>query len=197
MSEPSSPQGPALDRQAVAQLLMDQRAVIRRRLSKMIPGAARALFDTDEVFSTICRRLDHMMAAGRVEFRSQEGPLKMAQVVGRRIVATRWRDWLTWLKHRERPSLRPDPFADESDGPEAALPDEREHTSLLGALGGLSGPDHALLQARLSGASWEQVAELLGISPGAARQRLQAVRLKLLAAMAAPPSPPPAGPAPG
>lgn len=180
--------GAPLDREAVARLLMDQRAVIRRRLSRMIPGSARALFDTDEVFSTICRRLDQMMASGHVEFRSSDGPLRMAQVVGRRIVATRWRDWVTWLRHREKPSLRPKAFDDaETD----ALPDDAEHGAVLGALSGLSSQDHALLQARLAGASWEQIATMLSINSGAARQRLQSIRLKLLAAMSAPPSPPP------
>lgn len=167
---------------------MDQRAVIRRRLSRMIPGSARALFDTDEVFSTICRRLDQMMASGHVEFRSSDGPLRMAQVVGRRIVASRWRDWVTWLRHRERPTLRPRPF---DDAEPEAIPDDAEHGAVLGALSGLSSQDHALLQARLAGASWEQIATMLSINPGAARQRLQSIRLKLLAAMSAPPLPPP------
>jgi len=188
MSDAQGASGPPLDRESVARLLMDQRAVIRRRLSRMIPSSARALFDTDEVFSTICRRLDQMMASGHVEFRSADGPLRMAQVVGRRIVASRWRDWVTWLRHRDRPALQPLPF---DDGDAAALPEPSEHGAVLGALQGLSSQDHALLQARLAGASWEQVAQMLAINPGAARQRLQSIRLKLLAALAAPPSPPP------
>lgn len=187
MDVPSADPGTPLDREAVARLLMDQRAVIRRRISRMIPGSARTLFDTDEVFSTICRRLDQMMASGHVEFRSSDGPLRMAQVVGRRIVASRWRDWVTWLRHRERPSLRPKPFEDSDSAP---LPEETGHDAVLGALSGLSSQDHALLQARLAGASWEQIATMLAINPGAARQRLQSIRLKLLAAMSAPSSPP-------
>ncbi|MBM4113149.1 MAG: sigma-70 family RNA polymerase sigma factor [Phycisphaerae bacterium] len=187
MEQPSDPTRLPLDRESVAKLLMDQRAVIRRRLSRMIPGSARALFDTDEVFSTICRRLDQMMASGHVEFRSEDGPLRMAQVVGRRIVASRWRDWVTWLRHRERPALRPRPF-DDSDA--APLPEDSEHAPVLGALQVLSSQDHALLQARLAGASWEQVSHMLGITSGTARQRLQAIRLKLLSAMTTPTSPP-------
>lgn len=186
MEDSPGDSGPALDRDAVARLLMEQRAVIRRRVSRMIPASARALFDTDEVFSTICRRLDQMMASGHVEFRSSDAPLRMAQVVGRRIVATRWRDWVTWLRHRERPALRP--RGEEGlDAPD--ISESPEHASVVGALEGLSSQDHALLQARLAGASWDQVARMLGITSGAARQRLQAIRLKLLAAMAAPRAP--------
>ncbi len=191
--DPTHGSGVPLDRESVARLLIAQKAVIRRRLSRMIPGSARALFDTDEVFSTICRRLDQMMASGHVEFRSEDGPLRMAQVVGRRIVASRWRDWVTWLRHRDRPALRPRPFDDADAEP---LPDDGTHGAVLGAMGGLSEQDHALLQARLAGASWEQVATMLGISAGAARQRLQAIRLKLLAAMTSRPSPPPGDRAP-
>lgn len=192
MEEIPEASGPALDRESVARLLIEQRAVIRRRLSRMIPGSARSLFDTDEVFSTICRRLDEMMASGHVQFRSEDGPLRMAQVVGRRIVASRWRDWVTWLRHRERPGVRPKPVEDDA----APIPDEAEHGAVLGALSGLSAQDHALLQSRLAGASWDQVAIMLGISSGAARQRLQAIRLKLLSAMTSPTSPSPADRAP-
>lgn len=188
MDESHETSGPALDRESVAKLLIEQRAVIRRRLSRMIPGSARALFDTDEVFSTICRRLDQMMASGHVQFRTEDGPLRMAQVVGRRIVASRWRDWVTWLRHRERPGLRPRELDDSVD---ESIPEDPEHGAVLGALSGLSSQDHALLQARLAGANWDQVATMLGITSGAARQRLQAIRLKLLSAMTSPPSPPP------
>jgi RNA polymerase sigma factor (sigma-70 family) len=166
------------DRDAAAVLVTKYEPMLRRRIRAQLSAATRRLFDTQDVFSTVCRRFDRFVGGRRVKA-STPGELlsllaRIAQnsVVDKRRVMrqvnrieTEDSEFYGLLRARSGTRWKDD----------AGF--ELDIRRLAGALD--EPRDRSLLFRWLAGRSLEQIAVELGITPELARKRWQLVRARL------------------
>ncbi len=167
------------DRQAAATFLSRFGARIHRRVSGKLGSAMRRLFDSQEIMSTVARRLDQFVRAGRVEAGSIGELWSLVVQIADHSLAEKARVF----RALERREGEDGPFADlvrqrmraaeirASDGPEIEVDRALRH---------LSDPcDREILSLWLTGHSHVQTAELMGMAPTAIRKRWQGIREQL------------------
>lgn len=167
------------DRAAAAEFIERFGTRIRRRVRGKLGPAMRRLFDTQEILSTLGRRLDQFILAGRLRaetapelwslvFRIADNALVEKSRVFRSLEAKEGED--SPLAYRMLGRLR-EADGHSPDGPEIEL--ER-------ALGILEpGIDREILSLWLTGHQHNHIAESLGLAPTAVRKRWQKIRERL------------------
>jgi hypothetical protein len=173
------------DREAAARFLVEYGDLIRRRIRGKLGTGMRRLYDSQDILSTVSRRLDRYVRNGQVQAASAEQlwslVFKMAEtaVIDRvraykRLQAaegedgTIARELLTRMDRAE---------SNEPEGAELVL--ERVYCSLG------SDADRELLVLWLADMPLFRIAETTGSTPAAIRQRWKAIRERLKVRIAA------------
>lgn len=167
------------DREAAAEFLDRFGSRIRRRVRGKLGPGMRRLFDSQEILSTLGRRLDQFVRSGRLRaesapelwslvFTIAENALVEKSRVLRALEAREGED--SPLAHRMLSRLR-DVEARSEDGPEIEL--DRALSVLE------PGIDREILSLWLTGHQHNHIAESLGLAPTAVRKRWQKIRERL------------------
>jgi DNA-directed RNA polymerase specialized sigma24 family protein len=167
------------DRQAAAEFMIEYGPLLRRRVRGKLGAAMRRLFDSQEILSTVGRRLDRYVRVGGLE---AESPGQLLQLVFR-MAEGAVIDKVRVFKRLERvegedshfaqefSSRLHDADADQSDGAEI---------SLDAALRVLTNDiDRQILTMWLNGTQHNVIAWDLGMTPAAVRQRWKTIRDRL------------------
>lgn len=167
------------DRNAAAEFLTRNEALIRRRYRQKMGRAMRRLCDSQELVSTIARRFDKMVSDGEVRAASERQLWALIFSIGDHALADKGRI-LQHLEHVEGPDsdvarewrIR---FARaERSGPEGM---EAELDSMLRSL---EEPiDRQILTMWLMGIELQVIAADLSLEPAAARKRWERIRSRL------------------
>jgi hypothetical protein len=171
------------DRQAAALFITENADLIRRRFRKRISRSVRRLFDSQDLISTLGRRLDRIVGGGTL------GAASIAELWSLVMVLAR----CSLSEHSDK-AMRHREFRDEETGTEGltAWTAEPQGGANLNAPGGGAllerciqrlgnGTDATILMLRVGGLSHGQIAEQLGISIEATRKRWQRIRSSLRA----------------
>ena len=160
----------------VAERVLELAPLVRNRIRRKLDGNAQRLFDSQDLMSTVLRRIDRLAAEGRLRASSDEELIALLIRVSDRVVIDRYRV-LAKLRRVEG-----------EDGPWARsllqrLEQEQDDggSELLADLyQSIENPeDRMLLSLWLRDLPHTVIAQTLGISPEAARQRWRTLRLKI------------------
>lgn len=157
------------DREASAEFLMAYGPLIRRRFRSRLGRALRQVFDTDDLFSTIARRLDEIVLARRLtastidELWSLIGKIAHNKLADQALIAERDRRVVRRIVE-QRPTPPGDP---------AEVLDRREEARrvLSWSTGQLRAMDRDFLLLRLASRTCGEIARLLGMAAPSARKR--------------------------
>ncbi len=164
-------------RQAAAEFMIAREAAMRRTIAAQTRGMASV--DPDDVFSTTLRRVDQAAANGSFQIRSDPESWGFVMGVARRAIerhrrrAARFSALLARLVRTEHPEDAP---------PETA--ERAELVLLVRQLAASRPQDAELVQLRLRGKRWREIAAQLGIGEEAARQRWSAMLARVRARIA-------------
>lgn len=166
------------NRDAAAVLVTKYEPMIRRRIRARLGGETRRLFDSQDVFSTVCRRFDRFVDGKRVRAATPGDLLSLLS----RIAQTSVLDKQRMVSRLDRLEGEDSEFARLVRGrvdhawkdPSAFEVDINRWSSLLD-----SPQDRTILFRHMAGRSLEQVARELGITPELARKRWQLIRARL------------------
>lgn len=155
--------------------------IIRNRLRRKLSGSARRLFDSQDVLSTVLRRLDRLSAEGRLKAQTDEQLLNLLLTITDNIVVDRYRvleklkrtegpdgEWATQLMQRLN-------AADVNSGDEILA-------SIYQSL--QSDDDKIILTLWMRDLPHRVIAESIGISPDAARKRWSILRQRIVTVLA-------------
>lgn len=172
MSDPTTTDGQG-GRERIARFIIDNEAALRRRIGAEVRGSPAV--DPDDVFSTMLRRVDHAAANGSFRMRSAAEAWCFVGQVLRRAAQ----------RHRQRAARLADAIASMATQrrPEAEEPPEQDDRLQLAALMReleRSRPQDAqLIQLRLRGQRWREIAGHTGVSEEALRQRWSTLLARL------------------
>lgn len=159
------------DRQAGAEILRRFGPMIRRRIRGKLGAQMRRVFDSEDIFSTVSRRLDRYIESGRLSASTEPQMwtliFKMADaaIIDKLRITAR----MNQLTHDEQ--------LDEKGKTPVA---QRPRVSLEGAFTLLkSDQDRQILSLWLSGARHDVIAEAVGLTHATTRKRWQAIRGRL------------------
>lgn len=167
------------DRQAAAEFMIEYGPLLRRRVRGKLGAAMRRLFDSQEILSTVGRRLDRYVRVGGLE---AESPGQLLQLVFR-MAEGAVIDKVRVFKRLERVEGEDSHFAqafssrlhdadtDQSDGAVISL------DAALRVL--TSDIDRQILTMWLNGTQHNVIAWDLGMTPAAVRQRWKTIRDRL------------------
>ena len=159
-------------REEIAHFMLSHEDALRRRIGAEVgksPGV-----DADDVFSTTLRRVDYAAAHGSFQMRSvPEAWSFVARVVERAV-----------QRHRRRAARFAAAVAHSAEGKEpwfeAVEPDHRaELVGIMNDVARTRPQDAELIQHRLRGRKWREIAGLMGVSEDALRQRWCALGARL------------------
>jgi RNA polymerase sigma factor (sigma-70 family) len=163
------------DRDAAAEFVRSHEALIRRRMRHKLGSALRRTVDSEDLVSTLSRRLHVYMENTRVEARSPEQLMGLLMTIAQRSI----NDKLRALRRAER----------ETDPEARLLALVRQHdqnareTSPIGLDDALrrleSETDREITRMWLGGMDHAEIAVALGISHPAVRKRWERIKTKL------------------
>jgi DNA-binding NarL/FixJ family response regulator len=164
------------DRNAAAMFLAANEPLLRRRFRHKLGAALRRLVDSEELVSTMARRLDAYVVSGRLSAATLEELWALVLQIGKHSVADKLK-LLQRLRNAER-----------EDGPVAAALQHRlEDTGearfeerveeILRLIG--SDVDREITRLWLCGVELRVIAADLGMTPEAVRKRWQRIKLDL------------------
>jgi DNA-directed RNA polymerase specialized sigma24 family protein len=161
------------EREAAAEFVRRHEALLRRRYRHKVGTALRRLVDSEDMVSTLSRRLDAYMASGKL----QEVTLEQLWSLIYRIVEHALADKGRLARRLQIVEGEDRPFA-------AALETRLEGSAAEGELGRIIGTiddpvDREILQMWLAGAQHKVIAANLGISHVAVRKRWQRTKTAL------------------
>lgn len=167
------------DRLAAGEFITRYGPMVRRRVRGKLGASMRRLFDSQDILSTVSRRLDRYVASGRVRAVSEAELWKLVF----RMVDAAMIDKLRLVKRLKR-GERDDPElarllltriedADPSEEDAAAMSLDRAFASLTDPM------DRQLLSLWLRGHRHTVIASILGLSHDVTRQRWHTIRLRL------------------
>lgn len=163
---------PEAQRAGVAQILTQHRDELLRRIHTRIGGGTRKITDTEEILSTVARRLDHLIAEGRLEAVSERQLFALIHAITDRTLLE---------KHKlgSRAQQR------ESAGHKTELDDTNQPAPHAGGtlqrvLSQVTDPvDRQILDGKARGWSYETLASELGIHEDAVRKRWSRLRQRV------------------
>lgn len=160
----------------VASRLLELAPLIRRRVRDRLSVRGRRLFDSQDLFSTVVRRIDKLVASGDLRATSDGQLVSLVLTVLDNAIVDRQRALrrLEKLEGDDRTWGRQ--LASELQSIDAVAQDD-----LLASIyeSMQSEDERLLLSLRLGGASHEMIGSLLGISAGACRKRWQVLRSRI------------------
>lgn len=168
------------DREAIATLALTCGPLIRRRISGKLGPRIRRMFDSEDIMSTVLRRLDRYASEGRLQVAthaqfiallreiSEAAVVDKARVVARLERVERSDESLAHALRRSLASPDPDSTDSVLAAAFAAIDDEA---------------DRRILWHWLTGREHASTAELLNMSPASVRQRWKRIRDRVRSAL--------------
>lgn len=167
------------DREAAAAFMKRYGARVRRRIRGKLSPTMRRLFDSEEVLSTVGRRLDLYVQAGRLEADSQEQLWSLLFRMANRAVIDKARVF----RHLEQVEGADAPFARDFLDRLREVEDSRRldaEYEIESALASLSDEeDTELLTLWLNGVPLNMIALEMGITPALTRKRWERIKAQL------------------
>lgn len=161
-----------------AERMLELAPLVRNRLRRKLDGGARRLFDSQDLMSTVLRRVDRLAAEGRLRAQSDEELISLLFRVSDRVLIDRYRV-LGKLRRVE---------GEDSEWAQSLLTrldratDETGKEMLTEIFQSLeSADDRILFSLWLRDVPHVVIAQTMGISPEAARQRWSVLRRRLAA----------------
>ncbi|TVQ59449.1 MAG: sigma-70 family RNA polymerase sigma factor [Phycisphaerales bacterium] len=166
------------DRDAAAEFVTRYESRIRRRIRGKLGPAMRRLFDSQDILSTLGRRLDRFVRAERVEARTPDELWSLIMGMANNAVVDKARVYRR-LRRVERDDAG---FADLmltrlNEGERARRDPEIDLEAAFDAL--KSEVDRQILTMWLTGSRHAHIANSVGLSPDAVRQRWQTIKSHL------------------
>lgn len=166
------------DRVAAAQFLAANEPLIRRRFRHKLGAAVRRLVDSEELLSTLRRRLDAYVATGRLEAATLAELWSLVFRIGEHSVA----DKLRVLKRLREAEREDGPVALAlqqrlDNGYESGPAFEQGVERVLEQLA--SDVDREIVRLWMCGLELQAIARELGLTPDATRKRWQRIKLDL------------------
>lgn len=164
-------------RQALAEFVLQHRERIRAIARQKLPGGARSVFDSEEVVSSVLRRLDGMASRGTLAPRSPAELWGLITAIATNAAVDRRR-----LIERARSHLAEDgPYAYELLKRLNACESDDDATMLLlrMMMSIKNSTDRHVFMMLHRGASHRAIATALGISEAASRKRWSVLRQEL------------------
>jgi DNA-directed RNA polymerase specialized sigma24 family protein len=165
------------DREAAATFMRIYGERVRRRVSGKLSSGMRRLFDSQEILSTVTRRLDHCVSKGQLAAAGPEQLWAMVFRIAQTSVVDKGRIYRR-LRRTEGPDQE---FAaqlrqrlGDAEGDEGA---ELELDTLLRSLE--TRLDREVLTGWLRGLTYDTMSEELGMKPEALRKRFERIRDRL------------------
>ncbi len=164
-------------RDAIARFALDNAAKIRAIARVKLTKVTRTVHDSEDVLSSVVRRLDGLAIEGRLRPASEKELWRLIAVIARNCAVSKTR-----LIERAQKLLTEDgPLAYEAVRRLNSCRSDEEATLLVSRMIGTlrNSQDRQILDLLMRGASNGAIAALMGISMEASRQRLTAIRRKL------------------
>lgn len=159
-----------------AERLIELAPLVRNRLRRRLQGNARRLFDSQDIMSTVLRRIDRLAAEGRLQATTDEELIVLLIRVSDRVIVDRYRV-LSKLRRAEgedshwaRSMLQKLEAVGEDEG-SAVLAEVYQTLA--------NDEERQLLSLWLRDLPHTIIAQTLGISPETSRQRWVTLRRKL------------------
>jgi DNA-directed RNA polymerase specialized sigma24 family protein len=167
------------EREAAAQFVTENAELIRRRFRGRLGQPIRRLFDSQDLLSTIARRLDEIVMRRAVQASSESALWSLVNALGTYAVAEHADRALRHRSFRDPAKSSTPPLAAPST-PGAGVEDERDVPVIQHCLEVLaSGADRRILLLRSVGRSHAEIAEGLGLTTAAVRKRWERIRKAL------------------
>lgn len=161
------------DREAAAAFLTEHELLLRRRYRQKLGRALRRLVDSQEIVSTIARRLDRAVSRGGVKAENQSQFWSLIFRIGDNALADKARTLAQLRRAEEQETSRASHTADH--GPAApALYGRFRIEELAQRLP--SDVDRRILARLAEGAALQDIATEVGMSPAAVRKRWERAR---------------------
>lgn len=164
-------------RAALASYLLEHRDRIRQVAGRKLTKSARRVFDSEEVVSSVLRRLDGMAVRGTLRPHSEAELWALIEAIARNTAVSKTR-----MIERARELLTDEgPYAYELLKRLNACATDDEATLLVNRMlmSLRSGPDRQLTIMVLRGASHRAIGDILGLTEEASRQRWKRIRDEL------------------
>lgn len=166
------------DREAAAEFLTANEPLLRRRFRHKLGAAVRRLVDSEELLSTMRRRLDAYVATGRLAAATQGELWALILRIGEHSVA----DKLRVLRRLQNAEREDGPIASAlqerlSGSGESGVEFERSVEEILELIGGEV--DREIARLWVCGLELRAIADELGLTPEAVRKRWQRTKLAL------------------
>lgn len=166
------------DRDALAEFVTRYGPRIRQRVRRRLAPAARRLFDSTEVLSTVARRLDHVVSERRMTAESEAELWSLVLRVVERSVIDKGRAF----RRLQRVEAEDAPLAAEvlgrmRQGEERASDPELDLAEIFEMVP--EGSDRELLGLWLRGLQPTSIARVLGLPAGTVRRRWHTLRNEL------------------
>lgn len=168
------------DRQAAAEMMLRCSRTLRDQFRYRIGPELRRLMDSEDLVSSVARRLDHAVSAGRATFANEAEMWGFLRTLADRVLADRTRE-LARLRRAESEATRGDPpggATPSTDRPVPGVDSENIETRAFGLL--RSEAERRVLTLWLRGMSLSAIATDIGVPAPTVRQQWLRVRNRLL-----------------
>jgi DNA-directed RNA polymerase specialized sigma24 family protein len=160
------------NREEIARYLLQNRERVRAFARRKLTARARSVFDSEDVFSSVLRRVDALASAGGLRLRSESDLWGLVAAIAHNSAVNRTRTV-------ERACLTQDSHVHEAlKKPEAGSPDDQAALLVLRMML-KSEEDRRVLLLLHRGAGHRAIGSALGISESASRQRWARIRRML------------------
>lgn len=163
--------GGASGRAAAATFLLRHEALIRRRLRHKLTASLRRLFDSDDLFSTVVRRIDREVEQRRLAILDERQFWALINRIGDNCIVDISRQDQCW-----RAASRLVATPGRTDGVGAGRAHDHGGESIHRATGGAAEEDRQILFLRVLGAPFSAIGAALGMTEQVARKRWQRLR---------------------
>ncbi len=170
------------DREAAALLVTRYEPMLRRRIRAQLSTTTRRLFDSQDVFSTVCRRFDRFVGDGQVRADSLGQLLSLMGNIAQNSIVDKSRV----VRRLDRVEGEDSEFTSllRSRSQERWHDDNAYEVDIKRCAAHLESPtDREVFHQWLAGHTHEQIAVDLGISPELCRKRWQLIRQRLRTAI--------------
>ncbi len=167
------------DRTATAELIGRYGPRIRRRIRGKLPADMRRLFDSQDILSTVARRLDIMVAFGKLNASSNGQVWNLVDKIAEHSLIEKARAFRTQQAREGSDGPAAEYARDRSDDAQRAAPDDRE-MDLNWALGTAGDRvDREILSLWLKGNEPTTIAAAVEMPPATVRKRWERIRGRL------------------
>lgn len=166
------------DRQAAAEFVTRFEPQLRRRIRERLHRELRPVFDSQDIFSTLCRRFDMYVSKGRVKATSLGEVISLLQIMARSTMIDKARvthNLQSLTDSEEDPAF----IAAITRMATQSAPGDFEATVERCSAALTSDSDRDILQFWLMGLPHNLIAETLGLEHASVRKRWQLIKERL------------------